>query len=250
MNAVIIGPGVIGKATGSALGIERYVRKNDDISDFIDADYFFLCVPTPSASDGTQDTSNIEIWLEKIAKYALEKTIIIRSTVLPGTTDKLSKKYPLLTIAHVPEFLTEGTALEDERDPEFVVIGCKDILAREKIKEIFHNVCPPSKFILCDPTTAELIKYSMNSFFALKVIYANQLWDVAKEVGANYEKVKEALESHKWGSENGWDVWHGGFRGFSGKCLPKDLYAFTKRFKLPLLDTVRQINKKLVSTTI
>lgn len=250
-ESVVIGPGYVGKATAFALQIDLLIGRND-IFPLSDYKYFILCVPTPTGGKGIQDITAIEEWLNRIKdlnKDKGDKVVIIRSTILPGTTEMLSEKYDL-HVVHIPEFLSENSAIEDELNPEFVVIGCRDIVIREKMKKLFLPLERDVKFILCDSVTAEFIKYSMNSYFTLKVIYGNQLWDAARECGANYSKVKEALESHKWGSKNGWDVWYGGFRGFMGKCLPKDLYAFTKKFKLPLLDTVRQINKKLVSTTI
>jgi len=254
-NIFLIGDGMVGKASRYSLGILDYTSTPADkyswnINDY---KYFMLCVPTPT-KDGKQDLSAIESWLKKIntrLESAPEPVVIIRSTILPGTTVKLADEYKL-TIAHIPEFLSESTAIEDEKNPEFVVIGCQDILVREDLRYFFKvklNL-EDDRIFTCDPTTAELIKYAMNSFFALKVIYGNQIWEVAKETGANYDLVKKTLETHKWGSINGWDVWHGGKRGFMGKCLPKDLYAFTSRFKLPLLDKVREINKKIVSETI
>ena len=252
-NILLIGDGMVGKASRFSLGIENYTSApSDKYSGYLDDyKYFMLCVPTPT-KDGKQDLSAIESWLKKISDRSNpESVVIIRSTILPGTTVRLANEYKL-TIAHIPEFLSEATAIEDEENPEFVVIGCQDIIIKEELKRFFQFKLDleDDRLITCDPTTAELIKYAMNSFFALKVIYGNQIWEVAKESGANYDLVKRALEQHKWGSVNGWDVWHGGKRGFMGKCLPKDLYAFTSKFKLPLLDKVGEINKKLISTTI
>ena len=254
-HMLLIGDGMVGKATRFALEIENYTSQPaDKYSEDLDYyKYFMLCVPTPT-TNGKQDLSAIESWLKKIndrSKSAPESVVIIRSTILPGTTVKLADEYKL-TIAHIPEFLSEATVIEDEKNPEFVVIGCQDILVREDLRYFFKVKLEleDNRIFTCDPTTAELIKYAMNSFFALKVIYGNQIWEVAKESGANYDLVKKALEMHKWGSVNGWDVWHGGYRGYSKKCLPKDLYAFTSKFKLPLLDKVREINKKLISETI
>ena len=253
---LLIGDGIVGKATRFTLDIKSYINiKADKIGDFLLSSYkyFILCVPTPTVN-GKQDLSAIESWLKKLKSVFKDDdriVVIIRSTILPGTTVKLAYEYKL-TIAHIPEFLSEATAIEDEKNPEFVVIGCQDIIVKENLKYFFKVKLglEENRIITCDPTTAELIKYAMNSFFALKVIYGNQIWDVAKEIGANYDLVKRALEQHKWGAVNGWDVWHGGFRGFGGKCLNKDLYAFTSKFKLPLLDKVREINKKIVSETI
>ena len=244
---------MVGKASRYALGIDNYTNERaKEFTKYVyDYKIFILCLPTPT-KDGKQDISAIEEWFDVIQEKNPSAKVIIRSTVLPGTTDRLSAEYKELTVAHIPEFLSENTAIEDEKYPEFIVIGCRDIIFKRELQNFFmaRLILPEEKFILTDPTTAELIKYSMNSYFALKVVMANQLWDVARETGADYSKIKKALEMHKWGSVNGWDVWHGGFRGFAGKCLPKDLYAFTTKFKIPLLDRVREINKKLVSTTI
>ena len=244
----IVGWGMTGKATSCLFDyVDRY-----DVDDPYDKchDFIIFCLPTPT-KEGKQDISIIEDRLKEILKFSLDgeaplPTIILRSTVLPGTTDKLIEKYKM-DIVFVPEFLTESTAVEDALNPEFLVIGARDILARRKVAGLFYDSkIVRTKIIMCSAVTAELIKYSMNSFFALKVIMANQLWDVAKEIGANYDQVREALESHKWGSKNGWNVWHNQKRGFGGKCLPKDLEAFTDKFDLPLLETVQEINKGLI----
>jgi len=243
-KSLIIGYGVTGKATGHALNIQDYVDLGDKAV-LTEYDFLIFCLPTPTES-GKQDISAIEGWLKKVKKLKANPVIIIRSTVLPGTTIRISDKYKL-QIVHVPEFLTEATALEDAEKPEFLVIGAKDILLREKVEKLFlGGKCEPKEIILTDPTTAEMIKYAMNSFFALKVIMANQLWDVAKKTGADYYKVREALEFHKWGSKNGWDVWHRQKRGYSGKCLPKDVDAFVNAFNIPLMKVVKNINDKLL----
>jgi len=254
-KTVCIGWGIVGKSTGYVLDIKDHFDIEDDKSfdddfpphNFYHADVFIICLPTPTVG-GKQDLDVIERWLERIARYRSDSLVAIRSTFLPGTTKKFSKKYGL-NIAHVPEFLSEATALEDAREPELLVIGADDILVREKVKDIF-NLVNYKKLILTDSTTAELIKYVMNSWFALKVTFGNQLWDVAKETGADYNKVKEALEEHEWGSKNGWDVWHGGYRGFGGKCLPKDVEVFMNAFDLPLLEKMQEINRKLVKETL
>ena len=251
-NVAIIGWGVCGKATGYALGInwgldiDYQFSKHINYDEIWKADFFILCLPTPTF-DGKQDITAIEKWCEKIKKYAKEKIVIIRSTILPGTIDYLTEKYKL-KLAHVPEFLTEATALEDAKHPEFLVVGARDLLIREKVKNLFNGKLnlPKNRIIMCSTTTAEMIKYAMNSFFYLKVICGNELWDLARNCGADYGKVRYALETHKWGSKNGWDVWKGGKRGVDGKCLPKDIEAFTHKFSLPLLTKMQEINKELL----
>lgn len=252
-QAIIIGWGVVGKATGYALGINNWLDKDTQYCkyDFNKVEYYIICVPTPTIK-GKQDISTIEEWLEKIKEdpNKEEKTVIIRSTILPGTTEKLEKKYGL-KIAFVPEFLTEATALEDAKNPEFLVVGANEIFLRENVKNLFNDKLklPKDRIIACSSTTAEMIKYTINSFFTMKVIFGNQLWDVARECGANYEELRYALETHKWGSKNGWSVWHKGKRGAGGKCLRKDLQALIGKFNMPLLETVNKINERLLSET-
>ena len=254
----IIGFGMVGKASSVALSIPRFdcftSKDKDQLVDGIKNgryDIFVLCLPTPTTVDGKQDLTAIGEWLTNIKHSSpispkLDPLIIIRSTILPGTTKILSEEYGL-RIAHVPEFLTEATAIKDELNPEFLVIGADDILVRQQVKELFMNSKIQSKrFLMCNSVTAELIKYSLNSWFALKVIMGNQLWDVARKVGADYEKIQEVLTEHKWGSKNGWNVWHGGFRGYGGTCLPKDLEAFSIAFDIPLLKEVDRINSDLI----
>jgi len=241
----VIGNGVTGKSTAYTLRILRENCIDINNKDSIEpADYYIICLPTPTIN-GRQDISAIEEWMSKLKKLNKDALVILRSTVLPGTTNKLIKKYGM-KIVFVPEFLTESSALYDSQNPEFMVIGSSDILARNAVYSIFKPYVNTKLWITCNSTTAETIKYAMNSFFALKVIYANQLWDLCVKAGADYGKIREALETHKWGSKNGWDVWHNCKRGYSGKCLPKDVEALVNFADLPLLETMDKINKELL----
>jgi len=245
-SVYVIGYGVTGKSTAFVLRIpkEKCIDSKNKEEVGI-AECYILCLPTPTVN-GKQDLSAIDEWLKKIKKLNEEALVILRSTVLPGTTEKFIKKYGL-DIVFVPEFLTESTALDDAREPEFMVIGSNDILLRRYAYKFFESrYVNPKMWIYCSPTTAEMVKYAMNCFFALKVTYANQLWDLCQETGANYEILREALENHKWGSKNGWNVWHNNKRGFAGKCLPKDVEAIANFSKLPLLNVIKDINNKLL----
>ncbi|MDZ4210056.1 MAG: hypothetical protein U1C56_02655 [Candidatus Curtissbacteria bacterium] len=250
----IVGYGIVGKCMAKILGIPR--KDCYDIGDKKSwgYEYYILCLPSPTAYRDIpylsseykiQDLGAIESWLVDFRQHDRKATVIIRSTVLPGTTKKYSKQFKL-KIVHVPEFLSEKTALKDEKNPEFLVIGSSDVKLANKVLKIFLKGCTPKKIIRTDPTTAELIKYTMNSFFGLKVIFSNQIWDVARIAKADYTKVTEALESHKWGSKNGWKVLDKGYRGYKGSCLPKDIKAFISAFDLPLLSEVDRINGELI----
>ena len=252
----LVGYGVIGKVTAKVLGIPRKDCFDREDKQKWGYDYYILCLPSLNTYDSTpylsvayeiQDLSAIGQWLGDIRRHDPKATVILRSTVLPGTTREYAKVYKL-KIVYIPEFLTEKTATKDEKKPEFLVIGSKSEALGRKVLGLFDvGHCKPKKVIFTDTTTAELIKYTMNSFFALKVIFGNQMYDVAKEVKADYKKLVSVLESHKWGSKNGWNVWQGGYRGYGGHCLPKDTEAFRQKFNLPLVDTMIRINKGLLN---
>ncbi len=248
-KVVIIGYGIVGKATGEVLGLKHFIDIDGPQDDELLSEYecFILCLPTPTV-DGKQDLYAIHEWLQTIKGLATDPIVIIRSTILPGTTAKLSEEYGL-KIVHVPEFLTEATAIDDAKTPELLVIGADDIILGEQVRDLFISHISHKWLIMTSTKTAELIKYTMNSWFALKVVFANQLWDVCEKIDADYQQVQSALERHKWGSQNGWNVWQGGFRGYGGKCLPKDVEAFIYAFDLPLLAQMQEINQKLVKET-
>ncbi len=259
IKVALVGMGMVGRPCAKVLGIKR-----KDCFDINDEkkwgyDYYILCLPSPTVenfqnycsyqqSQKIQDLSAIKHWLINIKKHDPKAIVVLRSTVLPGTTTKLAKEYKL-NIVHVPEFLTEKTAYKDERDPELLVVGSNDKKLTDKVLKIFLGGCDPKKVIKTNSSTAELIKYTINSFFALKVIFGNQMYDVAKLTRADYGKVWEALESHKWGSKNGWRVVDKGGRGAGGHCLPKDTGVFADTFNVPLLDTMVEINTDLLEKT-
>ncbi len=256
LNTVLVGFGIVGKATALALGIKKHISKDMVYHDFYgkgnleamyrDNKYYIICLPTPTNKNGEQDLVVLAEWMLTLSKRD-DAVVIIRSTVLPGTVKFFQERHPNLKIAFVPEFLNQKTALNDTKNPELMVIGCDDIWLREEVKALFKVMWNKSQNkIECDTTTAELIKYTMNSFFALKVIFGNQLYDVAQRTGADYSLVKMALTKHKWGSHNGWDVFHNGFRGYGGACLPKDVSALATKFDVPLLKKVQEINKQLI----
>jgi UDPglucose 6-dehydrogenase len=239
---------MVGKAMGGALKLDYHLDidfKPKDLENLKYIKLFFLCVPTPTEK-GKQNLTAIHEWLVRIKKLKTNPIVVIRSTVLPGTTEKLIDQYGL-RIVFVPEFLTESSALSDELCPELLVIGTWDFELRSVLSDFFMDMgMQPRRVMFGSPTTAEMIKYTMNTFFALKVTFANQIWDACQKSGADYGKIAEALEFHKWGSKNGWNVWQGGFRGYSGKCLPKDTEAFINAFHAPLLSVMQAINNELL----
>lgn len=257
---LIIGFGMVGKATAFALDIHNYFdvapgevdwEKESEANMLMFADRFYFAVPTPTV--GTQDLSLLIEWLsfmydhENIKDRKDQVEIIIRSTVLPKRARELIDTYPEFNFLFWPEFLTESMALHDAQHPELIVVGGDDILRRNRFANFLkERLSGTPRLMQCSPETACVVKYSMNSFFALKVIMANQLFDACQATGnCNYGDVIRALSHHKWGSKNGWNVFHGGSRGYGGKCLPKDVEAFTDEYSLSLMKEVIKINKGL-----
>jgi UDPglucose 6-dehydrogenase len=249
MNAVVIGGlGIVGQSTRHALGIYNYYDlsgSNVYYKDLNQFKYIFLCLPTPVDKNGEYKIGDIKKVITDIKGNPDKNIFILRSTVSPGTCKKLAEETKQI-IVHVPEFLTESTWKEDSEWPDIVVIGADNSKIRKEIEGLFRSRFRGANFILTDTITSETIKVSINSFYALKVVFANQIYDFCQKSGANYETVKEAMYARKWIGKNHLDVWHKGGRGASGKCLLKDLDAFANSSKLPLLEIANVLNKELV----
>lgn len=246
-DAVIIGKGMVGKATMHSLGIKDYYSRSsttvklDEIHKF---KYIFLCVPTPTIN-GECDISLLDWYIGEISRRSKDPIFIIRSTVIPGTCDKLAHAYGV-KIVHVPEFLSEDTWKEDSEWPDLTVIGYADINDHNQVMAIFKARFKGTQFVSTDLKTAETIKYAINSFYALKVVYANEVYDYCQDKGMNYDTVKNAMYSRKWIGKNHLDVINKGGRGAGGKCLRKDLDAFANETCSDLLLEANRINQMLL----
>ncbi len=221
-------------------------KKIGSLEEVNQADVFFICVPTPFHNGKGFDLSFVEDACQNVKG---EKIIIIKSTVVPGTTDKLQKKYNQHKFLFNPEFLTEATAKEDMVHPERQIIGYTG--KSQAIAEDILKILPRAKFEKIMPAIdAEMVKYFSNTWFATKVVFANQIYDLCQKIGANYETIKEAAAADKMVGKNHLDVFHKGYRGYGGKCLPKDIRAFIELAEkrgvdLKLHKIVEEINNKL-----
>lgn len=245
-NSCIIGYGVVGKATAKALGIKKHFDLNDSnitLDEAAKCRFVFIALPTDLKPDGTYNTSDIEAIIRQIEGLGTSALYIIRSTVWPGFAKHLQEQLDIDRIISNPEFLTEATAEKDAKNPPFVLIG--GIIPRflDEVKGLYQGALKGSPVILTDNITAELAKLSMNAYFATKVTFANQIYDASQAFGANYEKVRQVLESHPYGPKNHFEIWHKGYRGFGGKCLPKDTEAFSHYINLPLIAKILELNE-------
>ncbi len=211
------------------------------------AEIIFICLPTPYLPKKGYDDSAI---FENLSKLKGKKIIVIKSTVLPGTTEKFQKLFPQHKILFNPEFLREKYALEDFFKPSLQLIGYtqKSKNVSKKILSLLPKA-PYSKIV--EAKIAELAKISVNNFLALKVTFANQIYDLTKKLKINYDDLREILENEPRLGKTHFDVFHGGYRGFGGKCLPKELKATLTLYKnlglkAELFQTIDKINFNLL----
>jgi len=243
---VIGGRGMVGRATMKALNIPYcydIAGSNINLKDASKKLFCFIALPTPTDGRGVQKgVDEIRGYIRQIKEYGNRNIFVIRSTVIPGTARALAEEFDAMVVSN-PEFLSEQTWKQDAKHPKMVVVGADDIPARNAVLGLWKRVKTPLK-VITDTVTAETIKYAFNTFFATKVVFANQLYDICVNNGANYNTIRDALHRHPWGSKNHLRVIHKGGRGAGGRCLPKDLAAFAKYGSSDLLKEVQRLNKK------
>ena len=238
----VLGNGFVGEAISFAFSsvADIYVYDIDpsrcltDIESVHNCDFVFVCVPTPMYEDGSQDLSYVEGIFEK----ATDRPIyILKSTVLPGTTEILSKKYPNFKIIFSPEFLTERTAKLDMLTQSRIILG-GDLSLTEKAKTLFNKRFKIKNIIQTDSKTAELTKYMNNTFFATKVSIMNEFKLLCDKIGANWEDALRGFVSDGRIGDSHLNVpGHDGKLGYGGTCFPKDvnaLLSFSKKHNVEL----------------
>jgi len=226
----VIGNGFVGESQAFAFSPTTDLRiydvdplKSTHTKEQLDeCDFIFVCVPTPMKKDGSQDTS----YIDKVFEEAVEGPIyIIKSTILPGTTKNLSKTYPHLNIIFSPEFLTERTAKLDMLTQARIVLG-GDKQLTSKTLELYEQRFRNKHIIQTDSTTAELIKYMNNTFFATKVSIINEFKLLADKIGANWSDTLYGFASDgRVGDSHLHVPGPDGKMGYGGTCFPKDVNA-------------------------
>jgi UDPglucose 6-dehydrogenase len=190
----------------------------------------FLCVPTPMKKSGECDLSIVRNCLQDISTLVehYQKTnfiVIIKSTIPPGTTEQLNKEFKYLQIAFNPEFLTEANAIEDYKNQNRIIVGA-DRPYSSRVKQIFAKAFPKVPIIKTSSTIAETIKYITNTFLAMKVSYANEIYQLCNALEIDYDKVIEYARYDDRLGNSHWSVpGPDGDFGFGGHCFPKDIAA-------------------------
>jgi nucleotide sugar dehydrogenase len=238
----IIGNGFVGSAIlhGFILHVDDILihdkdpkRSTHTMAEVIhEADVIFVCVPTPMFESGECDLSIVEKVISDMSKFSIidEKVIVIKSTVVPGTMETLSSKYPDMSFVFNPEFLTERRARLDFINTSRIVLGSNKTLACDIVEDLYRVRFPYTKVIKTDFGTAQLIKYMANCFFATKVSFMNEMYQICDAIDGDWDKAVEGFITDGRIGNSHIDVpGHDGDMGFGGKCFPKDLNAMIKR---------------------
>jgi UDPglucose 6-dehydrogenase len=255
--------------------LEEPYRKNGE--KIKEADIVFIAVPTPTTPQGFDDS----ILRQAVKKVGRGKTAVIKSTILPGTTESIQKENPDIYILYSPEFLTEATAAYDAANPLRNIIGLPVDSAeyRARAKEVMAILPRAPYELICFAREAEMTKYGGNNWFYFKVIFVNLLYDLAQKLGCRWEVIKEAMAAdprigsshlnpvHQSGTKGGearpalkfnelhLEPVHKSGRGAGGHCFIKDFAAFHElyeklfpddKFSLKLLQAVRDKNIDLL----
>ena len=256
MKVGIIGVGVIGGAC--KYGFEKLghsvctydIAHNTKIEDVLDTEIVYICVPTPQKKDGSCDTSIVEKTVVELKEREFKGIVVIKSTVIPTTTEKLRKKTGL-NICFVPEFLRERCAIADfTENHDLLAIGTDSKENFNKIKKCHGHY--PRSYAQLSSTEAELLKYYSNTINAMRVVFANTMYAVCNHIGADYTKIKDTFIKRGTTKDMYLDV-NDNFRGYAGVCLPKDtaaLDAFIKdnNLDLKLFETIEKENGKFKKT--
>ena len=227
----VIGCGFVGEGQAFSFSPISNVKVYDldekkstaSLQDTLKSDYIFVCVPTPMKKDGSQDTK----FIEEFFKVAISGPIyIIKSTVVPGTTNSLIEKYKNLDIIFSPEFLTERTAKLDIITQTRIILGGNSELT-SKVRKLFEARFMNKNIIETDSLTAEYIKYMNNTFFASKVSIMNEFYRFAKHLGVDWDTALYGFVSDQRIGDSHLNVpGPDGKLGFGGTCFPKDINAF------------------------
>jgi UDPglucose 6-dehydrogenase len=186
------------------------------------AEFVFLCVPTPQGDDGSADLSYVEAAAKEVGAHLEPGAIVVnKSTVPVGSATMVEQVIgrPDIRVVSNPEFLREGSAVQDSLHPDRLVVGADDAQAAAVVGSLFSATGAP--LIVTDATTSETIKYASNAFLATKLSYVNALAGLCEEVGADVRDVMLGLGYDK---RIGFEFLHPG-PGWGGSCLPKDTRA-------------------------
>jgi UDPglucose 6-dehydrogenase len=255
----IIGLGILGNAINETFETfsntiikcyDKYKKKPsfnsisincESIKDLCDCEIIFLCLPTEFDNDKKEyNKTEIESVCEQLALFNYQGIIILKSTVEPTTTKKLSIKYkeicPNFNIVHSPEFLSANTATQDFKNQTHIVFGLVDIDIKydtiNYLLNLFEDFFPKAKISICSSNESESMKIFCNSFYATKIQFFTEIKLLCDKMNIDYNNVKNLMLLNNWINPMHTDIpGHDGNISFGGKCFPKDIKALNEVFK-------------------
>tara|TARA_B100000575_G_C23034418_1_gene595459 strand:+ start:281 stop:1087 length:807 start_codon:yes stop_codon:yes gene_type:complete len=255
MKLGIIGYGVVGTAASNTFSKKFSIVKYDKFQDLdkfeevVTCDFAFIMVPTPfDCEKNLVDLSAVNESLSKLDRMGYEGVVLIKSTVPPGSCDFFSETYDL-EIVFNPEFLRESTTPnEDFENQDTIVIGTEKKSIFTLVKNMYQKVAVShAKYYQTTCKEAEMIKTAQNTMLASRVALANMIYDACDRNNIDYQKVKQIAfdEFEILGPHMVQVPGPDGNRGFGGKCLPKDIRAFSSVHDSDLLKEIINYNDSL-----
>jgi UDPglucose 6-dehydrogenase len=188
----------------------------------------FLCLPTPMNPDGSCNTDIVEKVVCDIDAFDLPRILVIKSTVIPGTTDRINRMCKNVTVCFNPEFLTERSAVDDFKNQKFIIIGGPSDATKE-VKHVYQRGFPNVPCYRTEALVAEMMKYTENCYLASRVAFANEIKQICDAINVDYDKVVEYATKDERIGHTHWAVpGPDGHFGFGGSCFVKDLNAMMK----------------------
>ncbi len=239
-----IGQGYIGKNYANdferrGYSVVRYSLEephNGNKEKIKECDIVLIAVPTPTTPKGFDDS----IVREAIGLVGKGKIAIVKSTMIPGTTDILQKENPDIFVLHSPEFLREVSAAYDASHPDRNIIGIP--IDNDEYREKANNVIsilPTAPFVkICTASEAEFIKYGGNNFFYTKIVYMNLLYDLSQELGCDWSIVRDAMVADPRIGSSHMNPIHDSGRGAGGHCFIKDFAALRGLYEQEVADAL------------
>jgi UDPglucose 6-dehydrogenase len=269
MNIGIIGQGFVGTAVREGLKNFYNVFVYDIAHDICpkenyrlpvdivkNCDIIFQCLPTPMRKSGECDLSIVKSSLDNLERLSSSISrnpiVVIKSTVPPGTCERLNEVYKNLNLIFSPEFLTEANSVEDFKNQSRIILGGPRPYTTN-VKSMFRKPFPQIPIVKTGYKTAEMVKYFINNFLSAKVSFANEMYQICNELNIDYDKVTEyALFDQRIGRSHLAVPGPDGDFGYGGHCFPKDIDAMiylAKNIGLDpmMLEAVREKNNSVRS---
>jgi len=235
----IIGVGFVGSAIKKSFeekGVDvKSYDKYKDLDSFEDvekSDIIFMNLPTPMIEGGAYDKNAIFENLDKLENSDFSGTVVVKSTVEPGTIDNMNKKYSFYVI-HNPEFLTERTAYEDFHNQKHIVLGidniCQETMA---VFEFFSEYYPDAEISITKSKHSEAMKLFCNNFYAMKIMIFNEFYSLCEKMNMSYDDVVSLMIKNEWINPMHTKVpGPDGKLGYGGNCFIKDTKALLEFLK-------------------